>query len=315
MESSFFQKWLFYFLIISQNLGIYVMAFEVKSNGICQIEEAKYPAVGFGTYLLQNEVCFYAILQAAELGYRIIDTATFYDNFEPIGNALKALGRHNFYIISKAWPDSHTPKRLKEDLKMTLEKLQTNYLDAYLLHWPNSKVPIEQTLQAMEELRKQKIIRHIGLSNVNANHLKRALELNIPIAWVQVEMHPLFYDPELLKFCRENSITVQAWAPLGRGRISQDAMLSKLGEKYGKNAAQIAIKWILQHGCLPLPCSTNITHMQQNQDINDFMLSTEEMHKIDERAKDGKRERIPMNSGFGFGDEFDFSYQECWPKK
>lgn len=290
------------------------MAIDFTAKGTCRIEGKEYPAVGFGTYPLKKDICFKAILEAAEQGYRIIDTATFYDNFDPIGKALKIKGRDNFYVISKVWPDAHAPERLREDVKTTLEQLQTHYLDAYLLHWPNHNVPIEETLQAMEQLRTQGILRHIGLSNVTVHHLKRALETNIPISWVQVEMHPRFYDAELLEFCRNNHIVVQAWAPLGRGRISEDAFLDEFGKKYQKTASQIAIRWILQHHCIPLPGSKNTQHMKENFEILDFALSHDDMLAIDERAKRGSRERVPKEAGLGFADEFDFSYEECWPK-
>jgi methylglyoxal/glyoxal reductase len=303
-----------FLFMVNIGLGASSMAIEVHSNGTCQIDNVEYPAVGFGTYPLKDKTCSTAVDQAAQSGYRIIDTATFYGNFEPIGHVLKKFGRHNFYIISKVWPDAHTPDRLNEDLKRTLKQLQTNYLDAYLLHWPNSKVSIEDTLQAMEKLRSNGSIRHIGLSNVSVNHLKRALELKIPITWVQVEMNPYFYDPELLEFCKANSITIQAWGPLGRGIISEDALLTEMGKKYGKTASQVAIRWIIQNGCIPLPGSKNSNHIQQNIEIMDFTLSQEEMQVINKRACLGKRERITADAGVGFTDEFDFSYEECWPK-
>lgn len=292
-----------------------MLRFDAHAKGICQIENVAYPAIGFGTYPLKGDICAQAVLDAASLGYRIIDTATFYDNFEPIGKVLNSLDRRNFYVISKVWPNAQTPERLNDDLRTTLERLQTTYLDAYLLHWPNNKIPIEDTLQAMEVLRSKKMIRHIGLSNVTVNHLKRALKVGVPISWVQVEMHPLFCDFELLKFCQDNAIGVQAWAPLGRGRISEEAFLEGLGKKYGKSASQISLRWIIQHGCIPLPGSKNKSHMQKNMEINDFSLSPEDMHVIDERSKVGKRERITNNFGLGFSDEFDLSEKECWPIK
>lgn len=118
------------------------MAFScINAEGMCQIGNSSYPAIGFGTYPLKNGVCFNAVNEAAKLGYRSIDTATFYENLEPIGDALKKLGREQFYVISKVWPDSHTAEKLKADLKQTFMLLQTDYLDAYLLHWPNSAIP------------------------------------------------------------------------------------------------------------------------------------------------------------------------------
>jgi diketogulonate reductase-like aldo/keto reductase len=291
------------------------MAFEVYENGICRIEQMEYPVVGFGTYPLKNEICSMAVTQAIKLGYRIIDTATKYKNFEPIGEALKSLDRHHFYIISKAWHNAHHSEGLNDDIKTTLKQLNTPYLDAYLLHWPNSQIPIEETLLAMEELRIKGLIRHIGLSNVTVNHLKRALEVKIPISWVQVEMHPFYYDHELLDFCQKHSITVQAWRPLNLGRISEDKLLSKIGEKYEKTPCQVSIKWILQHGCIPLPGSKNENHMQQNLDMMNFSLSKEEIQEIDQRALTGTRFRLTEEHELGFVDEFDFSYKECWPKQ
>lgn len=286
---------------------------EVDSKkGTCRIAGIEYPIIGFGTYPLTGNVCTEAVEQAAKVGYRIIDTATYYRNFDGIAKALQNQDRDRFYIISKVWHDKQTPKDLRKDLNFTLEQLQTDYLDAYLLHWPNSEIPIEETLAAMDELRQDKKIRHIGLSNVSVNHVKRALELGIPITWVQIEMHPYFYDPKLLKFCQEHSIGVQAWAPLGRGRISEDALLARIGKKYGKTSSQVALRWIIQHDCMPLPGSKSEKHIRENMDVTDFILSKEEMEEIDRRAKVGERERFTIET-IGFEDEFDFSYEECWP--
>lgn len=289
------------------------MAIEINANGSCHIDGKKYPAVGFGTWPLKGDVCYQAVLDASEAGYRIIDTATFYGNFKEVGRALKKMGRERFYLISKVWPTSQTPEGLQEDIEMTLDQLQTTYLDAYLLHWPNSKIPIEDTLNEMNQLKKVGLIRHIGLSNVTVNHMKRIFEVNIPITWVQEEMHPCFYDPDLLKLCQKHSIALQAWAPLGRGRLSEDVLLQSLGKKYRKKAAQIAIKWVLQHHCLPLPGSTNIDHMRQNMDIGDFEISAHDMEEINKRASEGQRERYVGMTAIGLSDEFDFSYAECWP--
>jgi len=282
-------------------------------RGICAIHGKEYPAVGFGTYPLTGTICAQAIAQAVASGYRIIDTATFYENFDSIAQALHGYDRRDFYLISKVWHDRQSPENLRRDLNLTLKQLKTDYLDAYLIHWPNSKISIQDTLEAMNALKKAGFIRHIGLSNVNVNHLKRALESNVAIAWVQVEMHPLFYDPELIKLCKENSIGIQAWAPLGRGRVSEDPLLKRLGKKYSKSASQIALRWIIQHQCIPLPGSKNLEHMKQNIDIADFVLSNEDMEEINYRAAQGQRERVTEETGIGFTDEFDFSYEECWP--
>jgi diketogulonate reductase-like aldo/keto reductase len=275
--------------------------------------EIGYPAVGFGTYPLIGDALTTAIVHASKNGCHIIDTATFYENFDPIAKALKKVGRDQFYVISKVWRDQHMPADLRADLASTLEQLQTDYLDAYLLHWPNSSIPIEDTLRAMEELRQEGKIRHIGLSNVTVNHLNRALEIGVPITCIQVEMSPQFFDPHLLAFCQEHAIAVQAWSPLGRGGSSQDERLAKIGKKHGKTASQVALRWILQHGCIPLPSSSNKQHIADNMNVFDFVLTEAEMEQIDSQAKMGQRLRITPDF-LGFSDEFDFSYEECWPK-
>lgn len=165
----------------------------------------------------------------------------------------------------------------------------------------------------MESMRCEGLLHHIGMSNVTINHLVRALEVKVPISWVQVEMHPQYYDPELLAFCKKHSIVLQAWAPLGRGRLKDDHLLSRIADKYAKTAPQIALKWYVQHEALPLPSSKNPEHISQNLEISGFSLTHEEMEEIDQQAKNGERERVTEETGVGFTDEFDFSYEECWP--
>jgi diketogulonate reductase-like aldo/keto reductase len=289
------------------------MKFKILPNGQCEIDNKHYPAIGFGTYPLTGEICQQVVSNAIEIGYQIIDTATYYKNFIAIGNALHLAERKQYYIISKVWPDSQTAHCMREDIHFTLTQLQTNYLDAYLLHWPCSKIPIEESLKTMVEIQSQGLIHHVGLSNVTVNHLVRALEVNIPISWVQIEMHPHFCDFSLLDFCKKNNIGIQAWGPLGRGRLATDPLLENIGKTCHRTAAQVALKWSLQHGCLPLPGSKNISHLIENFQINDFLLSDNEMKQIDQQAKTGTRERIIPEWNLNFTDEFDYSYSECWP--
>lgn len=311
----FIRKLLLIFLsCLGANMSLEASQIEIESEtGNCRINQQDMPAIGFGTYPLTGEVCAASVDEAIRAGYRILDTATYYENFEAIAKSLKDQNRSSFYIISKVWHDMQHPEGLNKDLQRTLAQLETEYIDAYLLHWPNKNIPIDSTLWAMEKLRKQNKIRHIGLSNVSINHLKKALKYKIPIAWVQVEMHPHFCDFDLIKFCSDHSITIQAWRPLNLGRISDDAMLAEIGHKHKKTACQVALKWIVQHGCIPLPGSQNKAHIQENMNIFDFSLSEEEMLLIDKRAREGERFRLTEEHGLGFADELDSSYDECWP--
>jgi diketogulonate reductase-like aldo/keto reductase len=296
-----------YFVVLLNILSMPAFGFKFVCDGAnCFIDGKKYSMIGFGTYPLVGAACTTALDQAISNGYQIIDTATFYKNFDAMHAPLKKHNRKNLYVISKVWPDAHTRTKMRTDLKTTLKLLQTDYLDAYLLHWPNSKISISESLLAMQELQNQGLVRHIGLSNVSVNHLKKALKVGVAISWVQIEMHPSFYDAQLLEFCKKNSIGVQAWAPLGRGRLTENILLKKLGKKYKKTAAQIALRWIIQHGCIPLPGSRNTDHIRENFNVADFVISDDDMRLINENAKNGKRERYSL-------DEFDFTYDECWP--
>lgn len=126
---------------------------EVLLNGNCLVNDKVYPTVGFGTFPFKDQVCFKAVMEAIQEGYRIIDTATFYDNFIPIGQAINEFNRTDFYLISKVWPNAHTKIGLLKDIQHTIKCLNTEYLDAYLLHWPNHNISIEETLSAMQELK------------------------------------------------------------------------------------------------------------------------------------------------------------------
>lgn len=290
------------------------MTIDITTDGNCVVEGVSYPAVGFGTYGLQGNACYEAVRQAAQIGYRIIDTATAYENHAPIGKALESLGREGFYVISKVWPDSQTEEGLLQDIENTLTDLHTSYLDCYLLHWPNSRVPIEESLDTMNRLRLEGVIRHIGLSNVNTNHLKRALEVGVPISWIQIEMHPHFCDFALLDACKQLSITLQAWRPVMYGQAAQDPLLIDIGAAHKKTAIEVAIRWILDRGCLPLPKSGVVKHMQENFNVFDFHLSNAEMAAINRVARSGERRRLTKADDAGFEDEFDFTYEQCWPR-
>ncbi len=271
------------------------------------------PPIGYGTWPYKGEECTKAVEEALDMGYTILDTATFYNNFEAIEKAIRSKNREELTIISKVWPTNQSPADLKKDLKDSLQRLNTPYIDIYLLHWPNSSIPIRETLQAMEEARKAGMIREIGVSNFTVNHLKKILELEIPISWNQIEISPQFYDPELLAFCHEHKIGVQAYSPIGRGNLINDPVLTRLASKYGKVPAQIALRWVLQHHALPIPGTRNPQHMAENLAVYDFELTQDEMEEINAQAKNGKRNRVTIEKKLDYLDEFDFTYEECWP--
>lgn len=272
------------------------------------------PPVGYGTWPNKGKECTKAVKEALKNGYTILDTATFYNNFEAIAEAIKDKNREELTIISKVWPTDQSPDDLKKDLEKTLQRLNTPYIDIYLLHWPNSAIPIQETLKAMEELRRDGKIREIGVSNFTTRHLKKALKTNIPISWNQIEVSPQFYDPELLAYCHDHGIKVQGYSPIGRGDLVNDPKLCRLGSKYGKTPSQIALRWCLQHQVLPLPSSKNPKHIAENLDVYDFELTSREMEEINTQAKKGIQNRLTPEKKLDYVDEFDFTYDECWPQ-
>jgi len=273
-----------------------------------------FPPIGFGTDRLQDEICERAIRTAFDLGYRAFDTATMYNNFEAIGKALQTINRNDVFLVSKVWPDQQAGKKLLMDLESTLQKLQVDYLDAYLLHWPDSRLSLDEIIENLNLVVAQQKVRFIGLSNVNIHHIKKAIERGFPVSVVQNEMNPHFLDTELLDFCHQKNILVQCWSPLTRCSINQDKLLLSLAQKYNKTPSQIALRWIIQHQCMPIPRSKAPNHIADNIDVFDFQLSDSDFEIINQKAKNGPRLRITEEMGMGFIDEFDFAYEDCWPK-
>ena len=249
------------------------------------------PALGLGTWELQGQTCKDPIKKAIELGYTHIDTAWIYENQNEIGQALKEINvdRNKLFITSKVWRNSLSYDELLEQCDQTLKQLQTNYLDLYLIHWPNRNIPIKDSMRALKKLVDEGKAKSVGVSNFSVNRLKEALEVSeVPISVNQVEFHPELDQEDLLKFCKENNIILTAYSPLGRGRILNNSTLQNIAQKHNKTTAQICLKWALQKGMIVIPKSSSEEHLKANMDIFDWKLSEEDIEQINELGK-GKR--------------------------
>lgn len=249
------------------------------------------PAIGFGTYLSKDgDEVYQAVLTALEAGYRHIDTAAFYGNEESIGQALKDSGvaREELFITTKLWNDAHAYEEAKAALKASLERLQLDYLDLYLIHWPN---PVSlrdswqsanaETWRAMEEMVEEGFIRTIGVSNFLVHHLDELLKTAEIIPAVnQIRLAPGVYQAEIVDYCKEKGIVLEAWSPLGRGELFGHPTMVSLAEKYGKTVAQVALAWSWSHGFLPLPKSVTESRIIENLDFQDIALSAEDLVAI-----------------------------------
>ncbi len=254
----------------------------VLNNGV------KIPSIALGTFKVEdgNEV-INAVKWAIETGYRHIDTAAIYKNEVGVGKGIKESGidRKKIFVTTKVWNDNQGYKSTLKAFEDSLERLGLDYIDLYLIHWPK-KLNLE-TWRALEKLYKDGRIRAIGVSNFKIHHLKEIMEnFDIIPAINQVELHPQHPQDELRKFCNKHGIVVEAWAPLMQGRIFEIELFGQLAEKYNKSIAQIALRWQLQMGVLPLPKSTKKDRIINNFNIFDFEISKEDMKKIEKLKGD-----------------------------
>ena len=240
----------------------------------------RIPRIGLGTWQLEGTECEEAVLAALEVGYRHVDTAEMYGNEEAVGRALDAWGDADVFVTSKVWRDHLRPDELKRACHASLDRLGTDVIDLYLVHWPDSKVPVDETVGALDELLAEGAVASWGVSNFTVAHLEETLEHGHP-SMNQVELHPRLRQEELDRFCQEHDIGVTAYSPLAQGEVMDQDVLDDIGEHHGKTAGQVALRWSLQHGHVVIPRSSSREHIRQNADILDFELGMDEMRRID----------------------------------
>ena len=255
---------------------------------------ARLPKIGFGTYNEEFADNKAAILKALECGYRFFDTASLYETERPLGCALKESGvkREDVIIETKLWIDEMGADNVGKAFEKSLNRLQTDYVDIYMMHWPRQtgsddedwkKLDIE-TWSAMEELVRQGKVKRLGLSNFLPHHLKNILE-NCTIKPVvdQLELHPGYSQEAAVSFCKQNGVLPMAWSPLGRGRENAtigNSILVRLAAKYGKSVQQINLRFLLQKGILPIPKASSAEHMKANLGVFDFELSDDDVSML-----------------------------------
>ena len=247
------------------------------SNGV------EIPCIGFGTWQTPDgDVCVSSVLSAIEAGYRHIDTAQGYGNEESVGLAVKKSGidRKDLFITSKLTNSEHGYERTLAAFEETMKKLDMDYLDLYLIHWPNPIAFRDHwqeanagTWKAFEELYKAGRIRAIGISNFRPHHIEELMKTATVAPMVnQIRLCPGETQDEVVDYCRSHNIQLEAYSPLGVGKIFEVPEMKALAEKYGKSIAQICIRWSLQRGYLPLPKSVTPSRIKENTQVFDFEL-------------------------------------------
>jgi 2,5-diketo-D-gluconate reductase B len=239
---------------------------------------------GFGTFPLRGEVLARAVRDAIEVGYRAFDTAQWYENEAELGAALTRLGqpRHELLITTKVHPENVAPERFLPSVEQSLKDLQADVIDVLLLHWPLNDGPVEPSLELLQEAQRRGYARHVGVSNYTTAMMRKSLSvMDARLAVNQVEFHPLLDQTKLLAASRETGIPLSSYCSLARGEILKYQLLAEIGERKGKSAAQVALRWILQKGVSLNTMSTRRENMQANFDIVDFHLTPAEMAEID----------------------------------
>ena len=254
------------------------------------------PILGFGVYqILDYDECKRAVLDALEVGYRLIDTASAYQNEKAIGDAIKEskINRKELFITTKLWITDAGYEKTKKGFEASMEKLQLDYLDLYLIHLPFNDY--YGSWRAMEELYENKKIKAIGVCNFYPDRLVDLAKHNkIKPAVNQIEVHPLFqreYDKEIMK---NYGTQIESWSPLARGKLVENETLKNIGLKYCKTATQVILKWLIQRNIVAIPKSVHKERIIENFNIFDFELSADDMNKI--KSMDTNKSLFPPNS-------------------
>lgn len=250
------------------------------------------PQLGLGVWKAGNDEVVSAIHKALEVGYRSIDTAAAYKNEDGVGKALASAGlpRDELFITTKLWNDDQ--KRPREALMESLEKLQLDYLDLYLMHWPVPAIDhYVAAWQGMIELQKEGLIKSIGVCNFQVNHLQRLIdETGVTPVINQIELHPLMQQRQLHAWNATHKIQTESWSPLAQGGegVFDQKIIRSLADKYGKTPAQIVIRWHLDNGLVVIPKSVTPSRIAENFDVWDFRLDKDELGEI-AKLDQGKR--------------------------
>ena len=253
---------------------------------------AKMPTIGFGTWQTPDgDVAKKSVIDAINSGYRLIDTAAAYGNEESVGKGIKEsdINRYDLFVTTKLWNDKHGYQETIQAIDESLEKLGLDYLDLYLIHWPNPKAVRDhwaelnaESWRAMEDQYKAGKLRAIGVSNFRREHMDELLKTaSVRPAVNQIYLNPSDMQEEVVSYNNELDILSEAYSPLGTGGLIGNKTVGEVAEHYGKTPAQVLLRWSLQHQFAPLPKSVHTDRIKENVDIFDFVIDEEDMKNLD----------------------------------
>jgi 2,5-diketo-D-gluconate reductase B len=259
---------------------------DIEESHWMQFVEAKgarIPAIGLGTWDLRGRTCARIVEQALRLGYRHIDTAEMYENEREVGEGLRSSGvkRHDVFVTTKVWPTHFAPRDVERSTKDSLVRMRLSEVDLLLLHWPNPRIPLSETMGALCKMKQMGFACHIGISNFTPPLIEEALALaSEPLVTDQIEWHPYLDQSEIVAACRKHGLSVTAYSPIARGKAAGDKILSSIGMAYGKTAGQVSLRFLLQEGAIIIPRTSKVERLAENLAIFDFALSDAEMVEI-----------------------------------
>jgi 2,5-diketo-D-gluconate reductase B len=259
---------------------------------------ARIPAIGLGTWDLRGRTCIQMVEQALRLGYRHFDTAEMYDNEREVGEGLRACGvpRQDVFITTKVWQDHLAPREFERATKASLAKLRLSEVDLLLIHWPNPRIPLADTMGALCRMKREGLTRHIGVSNFTVTLVAQAVKLSTePLVTNQIEWHPYIDQPAVVEASRRHGLSVTAYSPIARGRAVNDDTLQAIGLRHHKSAGQVCLRFLIQEGAIVIPRTSRPERLAENMAIFDFELAPAEMDEI--RRLANPRGRIVNWSG------------------
>lgn len=261
------------------------------------VHGATIPKIGFGTFPLKDDEARRMVTHALKAGYRHIDTAQMYGNETEVGEAVAASGvaRDEIFITTKVWPDNFGDGPLQRSVEESLRKLRVDAVDLLLLHWPRFDDSLESTVKALNEVQANGMARHIGVSNFTAGLIEQAwAATTAPLVNNQVEYHPYLNQGPVLDEIRSRDMSLTAYLPNARGKVFEDRTLTEIGARYGKTPGQVGLRWLYQQeGVIAIPRTGSEAHADQNIDILDFQLSSEDMTAVFDLARPDGRQLSP----------------------
>lgn len=259
---------------------------------VVEVEGARIPLVGLGTWDVRGRVCARIVEQALRLGYRHVDTAQMYENEREVGEGLRASGvkRREIFVSTKIWPTHFAPRDLEQAAKERLIQLRMTEVDLLLLHWPNPQIPLAETLGALCKVKSMGLARHIGVSNFNSKLLQEAVALSTePLVCNQFECHPYLDPSKLITATQAAGMAVVAYSPIARGKAKGDEVLTRIGKAFGKSAAQVCLRYLVQQNIVVIPRTTKVERLAENIEIFDFALSEADIADIAALARPDSR--------------------------